>query len=116
MTKPNLSLKGADGYIVFSDDDTFEGLNDRACVVLVEGDFDSGNDKAVRSLIEAADEARKEMEEEGDAGFMDPMVPVKVSTDDGGGKVRIVSIDFLVKYYLSNRKRGGPIGVPVGSV
>lgn len=113
MTKPNLSLKGADGYIVFSDDDTFEGLNDRACVVLVEGDFDAGNDKALRGLIENYDAARKDLEDAGNP-ILDPMIPVEVSTeDDGGGQVRIVTIDFLVKYYLQNRKQGGKIGVTV---
>lgn len=115
MTKPNLSLKGTEGYIVFSDDDTYEDLNNRASIVLVEGDFDAGNDKAVRNLIEGYDQARKELEDDGNPDSLDPMVPVKVSTeDDGGGKVRIVTIDFLLKYYLQSRKNGGKIGVSVG--
>jgi hypothetical protein len=108
MTKPNLSLKGTKGYIVFSDDVTYEDLNDQACIVLVEGDFDAGNDKAVRHLIEGYDQARN-------LDSMDPMIPVKVSTEnDGVGKVRIITIDFLLKYYLQSRKNGGKIGVSVG--
>lgn len=104
MTKPNLKIDKATGYIVFSDDDTYECLNPNASVVLVEGDFDPEPTGSVEPIINAYLSVK--------GRDKDPMVPVECCTDDGNSSVRIITIDYLLRHYLEARRLGITFDVP----
>lgn len=97
----NLKNEYTQGFVVLSDDDTWEDLDGTANVVLVDGKFDPGSDKNVRRLLAAYDDART-AREKSDSVVVEPMDEVTVETDDCTGpvKVRMISIRYLLKFYL----------------
>lgn len=113
MSKPDFSTQSSQAFVVFSDDDTFEGLSGGSTVLLVDGEFDCGNDKSIRHLIRDYDERLALAQAaKPTAESLDPMTPIVVSTDDApSAQVRAISVNFLLSYYLRSRESGGPIGV-----
>ena len=116
----NFKTEQSRGFVVFSDDDTWEDLDGTANVVLVDGDFSTDADKCVRRLLRAYDDARK-VHEAADGHELEPMDDVKVETEDTTGEVRVraISIAFLLRFYLEHRRSSSnaePDRSPVAAV
>jgi hypothetical protein len=97
----NFKNEYTQGFVVFSDDDTWESLDGTANVVLVDGEFNTDADKCVRGLLRAYSDAR-DVREKQEGHELDPMDDVTVETEDCTGEVRVraISIAYLLRFYL----------------
>ena len=101
----NLKSEFTVGFVVFSDDDTWEALDGTANVVLVDGDFNTDADKCVRGLLRAYDDARN-VREKREGHELHPMDDVSVETEDCTGEVRVraIPIAYLLRFYLEHQR------------
>ena len=101
----NFNTDHSRGFVVFSDDDTWEDLDGTANVVLVDGDFNTDADKCVRGLLRAYDDARS-VREKREGHELHPMDDVSVETEDctGAVHVRAIPVAYLLRFYLEHQR------------
>ena len=101
----NFETEQSRGFVVLSDDDTWEDLDGTGNVVLVDGDFNTDADKCLRGLLRAYDDARN-VREAAAGHDLHPMDDVSVESDDTTGEVRVraIPIAYLLRFYLEHQR------------